>query len=198
MSSFKLQCGLLLLTPMDANDSPKANASHSLTHSHKHTHLTGCRSTAWTDHQTHPAAAGVAKSWPLSSIATLTAAHETIPPASELRTFNAGGLVGGVPLYMSVWVINVWVPARDCACAKRVGEQTGDAFFLQLCIGDGILCHMRTLADSELVLLSHCGYDDNYNAAALHYSCGVTPTYYLHFRTVTTAEKLTKATTPWT
>lgn len=61
--------------------------------------------------------------------------------------------MGGVPLYMSVWVINVWVPARDCACAKRVGEQTGDAFFLQLCIGDGILCHMRTLADSELVMM---------------------------------------------
>lgn len=54
MPTLQLQCGMLLC-PIDANDSPKNS------HTHSHTDLTGCRSTAWTDQQTRPAAAEVAK-----------------------------------------------------------------------------------------------------------------------------------------
>lgn len=37
------------------------NAGNSLKSLHTYTDLTGCRSTAWIDQQTRPAAAGVAK-----------------------------------------------------------------------------------------------------------------------------------------
>lgn len=58
-----------------------------------------------------------------------------------------------VHLSMRVCVMSVWVPTRDYACVKRVGE-AGDALYFSFharwhCFGDEIVWHLRTVAARE-------------------------------------------------
>lgn len=131
-----------------------------------HTHtadrdLTGCRSTAWTDQQTRPAAAGVAKTWQLSSIATpwtlSSSPDNTFWVSTEV--IHCGGPCGlSMGVCVCVSVINVRLPVRDSACVKRMGEPETPfslAFYAN-CIGDDIVASVHfSVQWGEVALLSH-------------------------------------------
>ncbi len=170
-------------------------------HAHRQGDLTGCRSTDWSDQQTRPAAAGAAKTWQLSSIATpwTLSSSQTIPSEFQLRSFTAGGLVVYPCVCVCVCVINVWLPARDGACVKRVGELETPFFFILCanCIGDDIVASAHFSGQwGEVTLLSHrlCPLRCGCRTVQLRHGPHKLPAFW-HW---TSSTKTGEGTTPWT
>lgn len=106
-----------MLGPLNDNETPIVKTEHTRPHKEDRD-PPGCRSTLYTDHQTRPAAAGVAKTCLLSSIATPrveSSSPRTIHPEFWLRSLTAGGHTALCFCVQLMWLC-------DCACDdKRVG-----------------------------------------------------------------------------